>query len=743
MTTANTTSDVLARWFTGDDGTDITRVTKPYAQSGTVFACIDAILRSCQSIQMMLSTADESIVETGPAYDFLFNNKDMPFSYLLNYTIGNYALDRFVYWIFPDKIVGEPDRIIVANKRHCKPVINNGVVVGYYLYMPGGKRLPLLFDEVYPIYGFNPYNEIGIPSAIGPTDAGAASIGSSAMASMYSESLFANGARPGGIIHHPGKPDPDEIVRLRGDFESRHKGVRAAGKTAMLTGGATYENVASTFAELDMTNFSGLKHKEICSVMGTPLEVINMGTEAQYSNGPAQQRFIINTIIPFLNLFAEHINTAVLPRFRSTVKSVTLDKSCSFIGRKSLALHKRLSFKSAKFKAINNVKQVFAWFNSDDHPTIKSMMIEIAQSSLKQTEYGIPLNEIIDAYDLPYNHQPWGDTGFMNAGKMPVSFLLEPTAPAEPQPTPDEGKAVGNAAPGVPQEHDSTATGMERAKAISTAKLASIRRTVLASRRSHEKGYQNALRAFFVRQQGSITTKLKSVFKQLEEKSVDIDKNKSTLSETQLKTRIKTDVRGIMQFIFDIKEENGKLIAINKTFFYPAAETGASVLYEELAADTAKLPDYKNSKIVKQAIKEQTLNITSVNETTRKAIQTTLEDAIENGSSYKDVVSALKDKFNMRLNSAKITAQLQITGATEAGRNAGMESAGVKKKAWGTAGDSGVRSSHAQAAVDYREGIPIDQPFIVGGSSMMYPGDPSGDISQTAGCRCYTVPIVG
>jgi len=36
----------------------------------------------------------------------------------------------------------------------------------------------------------------------------------------------------------------------------------------------------------------------------------------------------------------------------------------------------------------------------------------------------------------------------------------------------------------------------------------------------------------------------------------------------------------------------------------------------------------------------------------------------------------------------------------------------------------------------------IDDPFEVGGSLLMYPGDSSGDASEVINCRCATLPVI-
>lgn len=68
-------------------------------------------------------------------------------------------------------------------------------------------------------------------------------------------------------------------------------------------------------------------------------------------------------------------------------------------------------------------------------------------------------------------------------------------------------------------------------------------------------------------------------------------------------------------------------------------------------------------------------------------------------------------------------------------------------KSWMATGDIRTRPSHLRAHVTYKnKPIPINQPFIVGGHKLMYPGDPAGPPEETINCRCRPVthhPAVG
>lgn len=55
-------------------------------------------------------------------------------------------------------------------------------------------------------------------------------------------------------------------------------------------------------------------------------------------------------------------------------------------------------------------------------------------------------------------------------------------------------------------------------------------------------------------------------------------------------------------------------------------------------------------------------------------------------------------------------------------------------KTWETQTDGKERSSHHEANKQTR---PLSQPFTVGTSQMMFPGDPDAPAHEVCGCRCY------
>jgi len=61
-------------------------------------------------------------------------------------------------------------------------------------------------------------------------------------------------------------------------------------------------------------------------------------------------------------------------------------------------------------------------------------------------------------------------------------------------------------------------------------------------------------------------------------------------------------------------------------------------------------------------------------------------------------------------------------------------------KAWDSTGDGKVREWHKEAE-DQGE-IPFDEPFIVDGEELMYPGDPAGSPENIINCRCRLKTVI-
>lgn len=114
-----------------------------------------------------------------------------------------------------------------------------------------------------------------------------------------------------------------------------------------------------------------------------------------------------------------------------------------------------------------------------------------------------------------------------------------------------------------------------------------------------------------------------------------------------------------------------------------------------------------------------------INETARQIVNTTFEHIDDNYYlSQERMLNIAENEPNSVLEHAEYTQAIN---------------SGMKQKQWLSERDNRVRPTHRK--VDDNTTIPIDKPFHVGNSLMMYPHDKSlgADDKEIVACRCHAV----
>lgn len=721
-----------------DNGLDLVgqqpqRPRKPFSQVEWVYICINRILDTCSGIQMVISTPDDQVIESGPVYDFLFRNPEMPLDDFLTQTLGYLALFKEAYWVVLDQEGIRPTQILVAGPDQLKPVIRRGQLTGYDLRVAGGERIPLYIEDVHPLLGFNPDSPY---RGVGPLTAGKLSISSSYQATLFNEASLANGARISTLLSYPTgtKLDDDEKRFLIAQFEARHKGARNAGKTFLATGGVDVKTLSQTMADLQMIELRRFDAGTICALFGVPGEIVGLNAEAQYAHGPASQRFISNTIAPLLAFTGRHL-TRMVARFRFTGgknKAVAFGDAKTFAGTR-MSLKCRPAYRQAKVKATQSQQGVFVWFAVDDHPAVQEMLRDRAEKMIKYCEKGVPLNQIIDAGDLPFEHVDWGDDWWIPLSLVPAAWQLQagPESIVD-EPLPEGGdEGGGDEEPEEEPEGGKAAADLSRSKATEQQKLR-IWTGYKESWRGIELEFKGAVRKNFVRQERELLAGLK----------------KALEGDESLKAggRQKADADVVARVIFDLKKEKGKLRVINKVFFEKASRLGAAQSLNELEGLTgqelaAAVKPVERSAVIRRALQVSSQKIGKVAETVQRKVSSELAAGLENGEGLGDLTERVRGAMKTTRARAQSIARTQVSGAVSTGRHAGMKAAGVELKGWLSSRDDNVRAAHKQAEADYGDGIALDQPFMVGGDALMYPADPNGSAAMIINCRCLQIAI--
>ena len=115
-----------------------------------------------------------------------------------------------------------------------------------------------------------------------------------------------------------------------------------------------------------------------------------------------------------------------------------------------------------------------------------------------------------------------------------------------------------------------------------------------------------------------------------------------------------------------------------------------------------------------------------------------VDTGFRESASVRDVATNLAEYGDLSIRRATTIARTEMVAAsnTASFEGASMFAEPGDTKRWLSASDSRVRPDHRRA---HNQVVPFDEPFSVGGSRLMHPGDRSGPPEQVIHCRCTQI----
>jgi HK97 family phage portal protein len=138
------------------------------------------------------------------------------------------------------------------------------------------------------------------------------SVGLALAMERYGAKLFANQARPGGLLKHPGKLSDAAAKRLKESFEEMHGGENLH-RTALLEESMTWESVGMNNEDAQFVEGQKYKRSEIAGLFRVPPHKIADLEKATFSNIEHQSlEYVGDALMPRGKRWEEALNRALL-----------------------------------------------------------------------------------------------------------------------------------------------------------------------------------------------------------------------------------------------------------------------------------------------------------------------------------------------------------------------------------------------------------------------------------------------
>lgn len=345
-------------------------------------------------------------------------------------------------------------------------------------------------------------------------------------------------------------------------------------------------------------------------------------------------------------------------------------------------------------RLITRREQLWAGFCWDEHPVLQETRKERLDAAEKLWSKGMPM-ALVSAYlDLGLPRFEGDDVGYLPFSVQPA---MAPAAGTE---------ELAAAASEPPEEAPRMMEMEERAGATDFWKRQIARRRETANR------YRSAFNRHLMAARAEVLSKIEA-------------KKNGPPAVTRA---------GAADFMFDAEKFKKAVKASFRKVSIWALEDAMKSVAEEVGYDD---PMTMPQKEVTDFIAARENRISDATDAVFERIKGALSEGLTAGDPMDEIASRVKDEFNdISRGRATTIAMTETAAAFGTGRQAGMAKAGVQYKKWVTSHAENVRAAHRAAEGQI---VAVDEPFIVGGEDLMFPGDPNGSPENVINCHCVAV----
>jgi hypothetical protein len=131
--------------------------------------------------------------------------------------------------------------------------------------------------------------------------------------------------------------------------------------------------------------------------------------------------------------------------------------------------------------------------------------------------------------------------------------------------------------------------------------------------------------------------------------------------------------------------------------------------------------------------------VVGINDTILNTLRIALANGVEGGESIQQLAKRVDQLYLDQIipNRSQVIASTEVCSASNYGSMQAAQQSGLTlQKEWLTSPDAHTRPWHAEASGQI---VGMNEPFLVHGEELQYPGDPNGSASNIVNCRCTQV----
>lgn len=676
----------IFRNFTWEDGMSQTKQLGIYQKSLYVFASVSKIAQKTASIDWEMFRIKNKVGDTQEifaheALDLLY--RPNPFQ-----TKGEF----FEKFMINKKLAGEAFILKVRNERgqvvelwNLRPdyitiVKDPKLFIKAYEFNKSDGKITFkpedIIHDAYP----NPLDEYGGVSAL---CAAQVRVETEQHSVNYQKNFFLNNARPDFILSSDNKIDANQKENIKSAWDARHKGSKNAGKGAFLEGGLKYQQVSISQREMDYIESLRMTRDDILTAFGVPKPIVAITDDVNLANAnTAMEIFLSETIEPEIKRLTEKLNEHLIYPEYGEIFYIEYDKS--FLPR-----------------------------NEKEEAEIHEIQLRSGTKLINEAREELGLPPIVG-----------GNSLYMPISSIPVGGLPASKAPSKTLARAEAQKGH------VFRGRSKALKFLEVREVVEAEIVAGLKKS---ARRMAKKEGSSAL----------IPKEIRTSYADVVNKSIDKrgesfkpaildfgeDQKKRVLSGLRDKS---IDIKAL-DGAFDVAKENKLLAQISLPFIQEfVQEAGDQAMQTINPAEQFEITE-RVQKYIKERAKAMAKQ---VNDTTLEKLSRTLAEGLEAGEG----IAKLTDRVNSVYEEyptyrAEMIARTEATAANNRGFIESYDQSGVANaKEWIATNDANTRDSHASADGEI---VGLEDSFSNG---LEYPGDPSGDPSETVNCRCVLAP---